>query len=1712
MVTMLLAAVLGLARPAAFERAVPVWPAGEETAMNTFFRFRCEFDASEGTVLRVSAGYDYRAKLNGEFVGFGPARAAHGYARVDEWPLTTKAGRNVLEIESAGYNCNSYYLIKQTPFVVAEVVSGGKVVAATGKNGDFSAYETDRIRKAPRFAYQRTFMDAYRPGKALRTEPHALAEIAAPSWIERGVDCPDFAVVQTKPLRRGVWAKGAARKFAEARFITNSCGNLDLFPMDELETNPYYELQGYHTEKRVPIEPGQRASCPLQDHTLSALESLVTTAGRVEAGFVGLRVKTKGPCRVLVTFDEILTKEGDVDFTRLDCGAVCEWRIEKAGEYELESFEPYGSQYFETIVLEGEAEVSAPWVRTFKSPTPDRATFASSDPGLDKVFYAARESLKANSVDAFTDCPAREHACWSGDTFFTSRAAHLLNGDARVEKAFFANFLMPERFDWSKFNPLASFKQSTNRRFDDSMISLALPALYPGDIYRGNFIPVFMLWDILQFKGYFDRTGDRAFADAAKKRLLGVLEFLDVFRNSDGLLEKLPGWIVIEWSEANKFGQDVSYIINMMYAAAKAACGEMYGIAALTDEAAKIRREIIRQSWNGEWFRDHSVRGKDGRLVTPDDISETCQYSAFYFGLVTPEERPVLWKRLLDDFGPERKTNGKWKKIWPSNLLFGTCMRMDLLSRDGRSAQVLSEARGWFLGMAELTGTLWEYLSTYASCCHGFPSIAAVHVCRDALGVRSIDYIGKKVVFRPDPSVPLDWCKGTLPLSRTEVGSFEWRREGGRIVSDVKLPVGWTQDGEAPRWLSVMPLVGDAAVLAEDVATTARTTPIDAIAYSCTLVPEGAMPVDKASDCARKYRTMSAEVRKLSPVRQGILFQATMGHGWTPQERTPWQMVVDAKGEAGRYKFCPLDERFLEFMADQARKLAETDPDFFMVDDDTRLITGVDGCFCPLHLAEFERRTGRAWTREQILSARQENPRIAADWDALLRDSIAGLLTRIRAAFPKTTPGLFCCCLRDAHHAGHLARILAAEGQTPVVRLNNAEYLCDNLIQTLRTCSATSRELADIGEGVIVLDEPDTCPQNRYSTSATRFISHMLVSSFIGCDGAKIWITRLGNPHERESGAAYRAALARQRGLIERVAALHVREDGVVVPLPEKRPLNRPLTGSPFDWGTAFLGRMGIPYRTGKVRKGDVAFLTENDVDLFSDAELTNILSGAAILDGKAAIRLTERGFSELTGVNARDWSGETISAEDFGCDGLQNGTVNGAADLTDRQPSAKVHSTFIHKLGKSQKPLGPGSVQYGNRLGGQVIVLGPFLPAGPSLMRYAYYTESRKRHTVRMIRTLASSQMPGGVFYPGDAPVLCKTGIGADGSRIVMLDVLDLDSLEKLPLVFDREPTRLERLGDDGVWRDVPFRTTGVHACEVETRLETLRPAFLRVTVGNVATADSHVQSVIAEIRANVEKLKAASPAARPMAFWDFDGTIIKGDCSEGLVEGGRVLFRGLVEETIRAGLCPVYAGEAGWRQYADVDYPRMNEIGRWFAWPYNAQIYAGVETARLDEFCARKFREVYSNWYFVSSLEMLGELERMGVENYIVSASPEIFVRNAAETVGLSRDRVAAIRVEIDGGRMTTHVVHPVPAGEGKVENVRRLVLARPNGVAVAGFGNSYSTDGAFLKYIADQRLPGGVKGVSVMINGGTPKPGYEGCFRLVRQERVRGKSGEF
>ncbi|MCQ2394793.1 MAG: hypothetical protein MJ249_10940 [Kiritimatiellae bacterium] len=780
----LLIAVLGLvafAEPA-FLSAQPVWPANRAAVMNDFVGFRAAFDvkAGEQPILRVTGSTVYRIWLNGRHVGYGPARAAKGFFRVDEWPLAAavRAGKNELAIEVSAYNCNTYSHCEWPGFLQAEVVLGKKVIACTrsaaeGAGAAFSAYNLSRITKASRYSFQRAFAEAYsltptyEAWKAGKGTALPLAMVPAVPLVARIAPLPDFTVQRAlKPLATTTVHRKEKITYWGDRCIENINAQFKGYRPNELEAHVWRELQHLDIAPRVPCVGPAPKSWSLGE------SGVLFDVGFEETGFPGATVQCTKACRLWFTFDEIL-QNGKVNPLRYSVSNGIYWDLEP-GTYALEAFEPYSFRYLHVGVVGGAATVTAPFVRGFKNPDAKRASFRSSDPALDKIFVAARETFAQNAVDVFTDCPSRERAGWLCDSFFTARSSVLFTGRTDLERLFLQNYLLPKTFDG----------------IPEGM----LPMCYPADHPNGNFIPNWSMWFVLELDEYLARGGDRATVDALKPRLVKLINYLKTFRNADGLLERLPAWVFVEWSRANHLTQHVNYPSNMTWAEVLDCMDRLYGMPELAAEAQKVRATVRQQSWNGTWFCDNAVRQKDGTLKLSGECTETCQYYAFMFKTATPETHPTLWKTLLEDFGPsrfsaDRKTLRKHPQIWPSNAFIGNYLRLELLSRAGLDQKVLDETKGYLTYMADRTGTLWENDTPAASCNHGFASHAAVFYVRNVLGVEKIDARAKTVTVRT-PGIALESCAATLPVPDGEF-TYGWTKHNGRTKTFFKAPAGW---------------------------------------------------------------------------------------------------------------------------------------------------------------------------------------------------------------------------------------------------------------------------------------------------------------------------------------------------------------------------------------------------------------------------------------------------------------------------------------------------------------------------------------------------------------------------------------------------------------------------------------------------------------------------------------------------------------------------------------------------------------------------------------------------------------------------------------------------------------------------------------------------------------------------------------------------------
>ncbi len=767
-------------RGTSFESARPVWPTGRETEKNLFVGFRAVFESSgqDTPVLRITASSLYRVYLNGVFIGHGPARGPHGYCRIDEWPLREHLReRNTLAVEVAGYNVNSYYLLDEPAFLQAEVVSKGNVLASTaGEGAGFAAAMLKhRLQKVQRYSFQRPFIEYYRLregdetwwGRPLPESRQASCSIQdSHGLLVRRVAYPQFR--KRQPLQivgEGTLQQNVpVERIWKDRSLVNIGPQLKGYPEGELEVVPSTELQRIQS---VSLESVQKAYEPDTALDLSANEFSIVDLGTNLTGFIGASIQCSEPVKLYVTFDEILTN-ADVDFKRLGCVNAVGYELEP-GTYHLESFEPYTMRYLKLNVLQGACKIEGLYLREYVNSETEEARFSCSDPNVNRVFEAARQTFKQNAVDIFMDCPSRERAGWLCDSFFTSRVAFDLCGNTTIEKNFFENYLLPARF----------------AHLPEGM----LPMCYPADHYDGVFIPNWALWFVVQLEEYQARSGDRELVMALRPRLAALYRYFQKFENEDGLLEKLDSWVFVEWSKANSFVQDVSYPTNMLYAAALAAGGRMYDEPDLVAQAERIRAVIRRQSFDGEFFVDNAIR-KNGHLEVTQNRTEVCQYFAFFFDVATPQTHGELWDKLVHRFGPQRQKTNAFPEVYPANAFVGNYLRSELLSRYRHPAQIKKELIDFYLYMAEQTGTLWENVSAAASCDHGFASHVVHSLYRDVLGVSSVD-VQNRVVRLSIADVGLDWCDGRLLTPQGPI-TVRWWKEDGRTLYRAEVPAGYT--------------------------------------------------------------------------------------------------------------------------------------------------------------------------------------------------------------------------------------------------------------------------------------------------------------------------------------------------------------------------------------------------------------------------------------------------------------------------------------------------------------------------------------------------------------------------------------------------------------------------------------------------------------------------------------------------------------------------------------------------------------------------------------------------------------------------------------------------------------------------------------------------------------------------------------------------------
>lgn len=689
-----------------FLAARPIWEVGTNHMMNRTVSFCADVPAGGKVQVAAAASCSFVLLVNGHFLGHGPARCAHGFFRVDVYDLTPYLTQpvNRVAIRTVGYNVNAFAYLNQPSFLCAEITEGERVLAATGVCG-FDAYPVEeRIRRVQRYSFQRPMVESYNLGKgafayetAAVGTPVPVEEVPAGHFICRDVPYPDNEVL----LPLGVTRRGSISYSEKPAYFNDRAvsGISDIFfgyRPEELDCASHVEVGQMDYTQPEP-SPERAETVALRADSYADLDF-----GRNVTGLYELEIEAEGAGTLYLTFDELYV-EGHLNPFRVGTSNIITIRTEVSGRWHLTTAEPYVMRYLRLSAKGCGFTVRGLHLYHIAFPASAINTrFVGEDKDMARIYNAAVETFRANTVDIYMDCPSRERAGWLCDSFFTSRVEKVLTGASVVERAFLQNFLLPDSF---AFLPKGM-----------------LPMCYPSDHNDRTFIPNWAMWYGVELGEYMARSGDSTLVEQAKGRMYDLVAYFAPFENEFGLLENLKSWVFIEWSKSNELVQDVSFASNMLYARMLDTFGRLYADAALCDKAARVRKAINDLAMTPSGFYCDNAHRVDGKLILSGERTESCQYYAFFCDVATPESHPWLWNTLVRDFGYNRKQTGLFPEIWPANAFIGNYLRLDLLDRYGCRDALYDNIKGYFTYMAERTGTLWELTADYASCNHGFAS------------------------------------------------------------------------------------------------------------------------------------------------------------------------------------------------------------------------------------------------------------------------------------------------------------------------------------------------------------------------------------------------------------------------------------------------------------------------------------------------------------------------------------------------------------------------------------------------------------------------------------------------------------------------------------------------------------------------------------------------------------------------------------------------------------------------------------------------------------------------------------------------------------------------------------------------------------------------------------------------------------------------------
>ena len=292
-----------------FKKALPIFSKEYIDKINISLLFIEDFPKYDDLTLTIAGEIEFQIFLNGKLIGYGPARGAHNYHRVDEYKLDNLKENNRLVIILASYLANTFDRVNEPAFIQYEIKNNQDIICFSNLNTKSYLYEA-RYQKVTRFSYQRAFSESYNDlidNKIFNAGydiPYKRVELIKNEYghlIDRNVHYPTLKEKHFKLEEKDNIEIDDSLKVFDNRYMYNQ--GLIIFDKKEWEVDPNEIVSKLRPHKLNEI-----------DNVISSYQSLAFSHPISLTGFIKVDVEVIEDSSLFIYFDETREDKEEIDF------------------------------------------------------------------------------------------------------------------------------------------------------------------------------------------------------------------------------------------------------------------------------------------------------------------------------------------------------------------------------------------------------------------------------------------------------------------------------------------------------------------------------------------------------------------------------------------------------------------------------------------------------------------------------------------------------------------------------------------------------------------------------------------------------------------------------------------------------------------------------------------------------------------------------------------------------------------------------------------------------------------------------------------------------------------------------------------------------------------------------------------------------------------------------------------------------------------------------------------------------------------------------------------------------------------------------------------------------------------------------------------------------------------------------------------------------